>query len=57
MYFDCMFYLLGAEAYLGYFKVMMFYAIHVFKHFGLTRKCITSNYDVLRTYYMCMEKL
>lgn len=57
MYFDCMFYLLGAEAYLGYFKVIIFYAIHVFKHFGLTRKCITSNYDVLRTYYMCMEKI
>ena len=47
----------GGGAYLGYFTVIIFYAIHVLKHFGLTRKCITSKYDLLRTYYMCMEKI
>ena len=36
------------------------YAIHVHlmsKHFGLTRKCITPCYDLLRTYYMCREQI
>ena len=35
------------------------YAIHVHlmsKHFGLTRKCITPCYNLLRTYYMCIEQ-
>ena len=27
------------------------------EHIGLTRKCITPNYDLLRTYYMCMEQI